>query len=77
MNNAELRKRMATAIRELRGSETQVEFARRCGLAQTDVSDWETGRRMPGAATLIKIREATGADLIALLGGSKIETKDD
>jgi transcriptional regulator with XRE-family HTH domain len=61
---AKLKRRVAKRLRELRGAESQESFARRIGVEQTQVSGWETGRSMPGLESLIKIRQATGVNLI-------------
>jgi transcriptional regulator with XRE-family HTH domain len=59
-----LKRKVAARLRELRGAESQESFARRIGVEQTQVSGWEAGKSMPGLENLIRIKAATGADLI-------------
>jgi transcriptional regulator with XRE-family HTH domain len=57
-------------IRELRGFEmTQVEFARRIGVAQSYLSALERGEKEPGAAVLLAISREVGKSVDWLLTG--------
>jgi transcriptional regulator with XRE-family HTH domain len=47
---------------------TQVELARRVGLAQPNISDYERGAYFPNAAMIIQIARALGASGDELLG---------
>lgn len=42
---------------------TQVEFAKRCGVSESTVVAWETGRRLPGLKKLPDIEEALGMSI--------------
>jgi len=72
------RERVAAKLRDIRGEMSQDDFAAKCGLSQTTVSQYEAGRSLPGLDSLVKIQRATGIDLgdfARLVGG--IETKED
>jgi transcriptional regulator with XRE-family HTH domain len=58
-------------IRELRGFEiTQVEFARRIGIAQSYLSALERGEKEPGASVLLAISKEFGKSIDWLLTGN-------
>ncbi|MFA5187056.1 MAG: helix-turn-helix transcriptional regulator [Patescibacteria group bacterium] len=61
--------RIARRLREIRGSMTQTEFAKKIGggTTQACVSGWEAGKFRPGLASLARIGAATGADLNDLI----------
>jgi transcriptional regulator with XRE-family HTH domain len=62
---------IGTRIRQLRGSATQLEFARRLGIAREHLSRLESGTRVPGGGTLRRLAEVTQASLdFVLLGGA-------
>ena len=54
---------VARKIREIRGDMSQVEFARLIGIEQSQISQYECGRSVPGMEVMIKIHQATGVDL--------------
>jgi len=66
MRDAEL----AEVVRRLRDTAglTQHELATRAGMAQSAVSDYERGRKVPSIATLRRLAEAVGATLDIDLG---------
>jgi transcriptional regulator with XRE-family HTH domain len=66
------------ALREQRGL-TQVELGTRAGIASASVSHFETGQRTPTLATLVKLADALGTSLDALVGreSSKLGMKVD
>lgn len=45
----------ANVIREIRGDETPEEFAKRIGVSRTEVYDFESKRRVPGAKVYHRI----------------------
>jgi uncharacterized protein len=55
----------AFVVREARRAAglTQAELARRAGVTQSVVSAYESGRREPALSTLVRLVEATGAQL--------------
>lgn len=61
-----LRANLAT-FREQRGL-TQVELGTRAGIAPASVSHFETGQRTPTLETLVKLADALGTSLDALVG---------
>lgn len=48
----------------LRSNLSQAELARRAGVAQSVISAYESGRREPSVATLARLVEATGHELV-------------
>lgn len=48
----------------LRSNLSQADLARRAGVAQSVISAYESGRREPSLATLARLIEATGHDLL-------------
>ena len=56
---------------------TQSELASICGVHQTAVSQWEKGRTLPDKQTLLKLSEAFGVTVDALMGvGGSAERKN-
>jgi transcriptional regulator with XRE-family HTH domain len=65
-------KAIGRRIRELRGFDiTQVEFARRIGVAQSHLSALEHGRTQPCAAVLLAIKREFGRTVDWLLTGEQ------
>ena len=59
-------------IRGLRGTATQVEFARRLGIAREHLSRLESGSQVPGGGTLRRLAEVTGVSVdFVLLGAGR------
>lgn len=56
-------------IRALRGELTQVGFAKRIGVSSKAVEGWEAGASLPSGASLLRMREAFGADINVILTG--------
>lgn len=48
----------------MRSRLSQADVARRCGVAQSVISAYESGRREPGVRTLARLIEATGHQLV-------------
>lgn len=48
----------------MRARLSQADVARRCGVAQSVISAYESGRREPGVRTLARLVEATGHQLV-------------
>jgi predicted nucleotidyltransferase len=48
----------------MRARLSQADVARRCGVAQSVISAYESGRREPGVRTLARLIEATGHELV-------------
>src|SRR5688572_17669670 len=48
----------------MRARLSQADVARRCGVAQSVISAYESGRREPGVRTLARLIEATGNQLV-------------
>ena len=46
---------------------TQVELARRVGVSQSQIADWERGRNVPSAKSCVKLAFAFGVDAGAVL----------
>ena len=63
-------KAMGGRVRELRAARgwLQQDLADRAGVSMQTVSNLETGRHVPGTATLAKIAGALGVPLAELLG---------
>jgi transcriptional regulator with XRE-family HTH domain len=57
-------------VRELRGDASQANFAERLGVDRKTVGRWEAGPLMIGATSLIRLREAFGADINWVLTGN-------
>lgn len=56
-------------ILELRGGLTQAEFAARLGVDRKTVVGWETGKRLPDGASLLKLMKEFGANVNYILSG--------
>lgn len=56
-------------IAKLRGNLTQAGFAQRLGVSRSSVEGWEAGKRLPDGSSLLRMREAFGADINVLLDG--------
>ena len=56
-------------ITKLRGKLTQAGFAQRLGVSRSSVEGWEAGKRLPDGSSLLRMREAFGADINVLLTG--------
>ncbi|MDD9933044.1 MAG: helix-turn-helix transcriptional regulator, partial [Myxococcales bacterium] len=54
-------------LRALRGSRSQVAFARRLGYRGNPIADWEAGRRTPTAEALLRVCARIGVDAPAAL----------
>lgn len=54
-------------IRQWRGAENQTDFARRAGVAQSDISKYERNLKQPELATLRKLATAAGQPLDAVV----------
>lgn len=57
-------------VRELRGDASQANFAERLGVDRKTVGRWEAGDLLIGATSLIRLREAFGADINWVLTGN-------
>lgn len=62
--------KLATRLRmeRARTNETQEQAAERIGIHQTQLCDYERGKRVPSLPTLIKIADAYGTSLDYLAG---------
>lgn len=76
MTRIELRTSVAKRLRELRGSQSQEEFAARVGVNQAQISEWESGKQMPGMKNLFRIVAATGANINDLIAEAR-EAEDE
>lgn len=56
-------------IAALRGKLTQAGFAQRLGVSRKTVEGWEAGKVLPNGSSLLRMREAFGADINVLLDG--------
>ena len=65
---------LANRLRELRGVQSQTEFAAKIGVNQTSYSSWERGSKDPAAQTLAKIASTFGVTTDWLLGLSNIRS---
>lgn len=54
---------------------TQIEFAKKFGIAQSTLSTWERGRYEPDFDTLLKLSDYFGVSVDYLLGRSDMDTK--
>ncbi len=52
-------------MRAVRGDRSQVAFSRRVGFASNVAAEWESGRRVPTAATALSVCARAGIDLAA------------
>jgi transcriptional regulator with XRE-family HTH domain len=55
-------------VRELRGPDTQMEFAAKLGRTQTAVSYWESGRRVPALDDLADMLRVAGREWADIFG---------
>jgi len=58
-------------IAKLRGKLTQAGFALRLGVSRKTVEGWEAGKVLPNGSSLLRMREAFGADINVLLDGKE------
>jgi transcriptional regulator with XRE-family HTH domain len=58
-------------IAKLRGKLTQAGFAQRLGVSRKTVEGWEAGKVLPNGSSLLRMREAFGADINVLLDGKE------
>lgn len=56
-------------IAKLRGALTQAGFALRLSVSRKTVEGWEAGKVLPNGNSLLRMREAFGADINVLLDG--------
>lgn len=56
-------------IASVRGAMKQSDFAEKLGVNRQTVSRWEAGERLPDGSSLLRMREAFGADINVLLDG--------
>lgn len=56
-------------IANLRGKLTQAGFAQRLGVSRKTVEGWEAGHVLPNGNSLLRMREAFGADINVILTG--------
>lgn len=56
-------KRLATLVRELRGSQSQGQFAKKLGVSRSTVTLWESGLAWPEAENLQKLASSKGWNL--------------
>ena len=68
---------LANRLRELRGIQSQTEFAAKIGVNQTSYSSWERGSKDPAAQTLAKIASTFGVTSDWLLGLSNVRSAAD
>jgi len=59
-------------LRNLRGSRSQAEFARFCGLPQPTIAKYELGKAMPGGDALYKIAKACETTIEQILTSKSI-----
>lgn len=50
-------------VKELRGNQTQKEFAKKIGISRSYLSDLESSRKSPSLATLSKLAKACGKEV--------------
>jgi len=63
MTNTSKAKRLATFIRELRGSRSQRQLAKLLSVSQGSVNLWESGQSWPETENLVKLAELKGWEL--------------
>lgn len=56
-------------IAKLRGNLSQAGFALRLGVSRKTVEGWEAGKVLPNGSSLLRMREAFGADINVILTG--------
>src|SRR5687767_16029369 len=54
-------------LRAVRGSRSQIAFARKLGYRANPITDWENGRRFPTAAEALRAASRAGIDVSASL----------
>ena len=59
---------LAERLRELRGNDSQCDFAAKIGVKQTSYSSWERGVKDPAAQTVAQISSTFGVSADWLLG---------
>ena len=59
---------IADRLRQLRGEQTQAEFARQLNMQRPQLANYETGKNVPSADFVYKVCEQTGASADWLLG---------
>lgn len=69
--NEEIFFEVGARIAALRGPMKQSEFAEQLGVNRQTVSRWEAGERLPDGSSLLRMREAFGADINVLLDGKE------
>lgn len=69
MPDAEIFFETGQRITKLRGKLTQAGFAKRLGVSRSSVEGWEAGKRLPDGSSLLRMREAFGADINVILTG--------
>lgn len=60
-----MREAASQFVRAIRGSRSQIAFARRLGYRANPITDWENGRRYPTAAEAMRACERVGIDVSA------------
>jgi transcriptional regulator with XRE-family HTH domain len=71
------KRHLAELLRELRGSETQRQFAKRLGTSYTSIQDWEKQIRLPSEKNLQRIAQLKGwtyEELILFLFGNDAQS---
>ncbi len=63
-----MKKVLSSRLRELRGTSSQCEFARKIGVKQTSYSGWESGAKDPASSVIALISTALGVSADWLLG---------
>jgi transcriptional regulator with XRE-family HTH domain len=63
-----MKKVLSANLRELRGSLSQTEFARKIGVKQTSYSGWESGAKVPAASVIAQIATTLGVSADWVLG---------
>jgi transcriptional regulator with XRE-family HTH domain len=56
-------------IAKVRGALSQAGFAQRLGVSRKTVEGWEAGKVLPNGSSLLRMREAFGADINVILTG--------
>jgi transcriptional regulator with XRE-family HTH domain len=66
-----MKKNFAARLKELRGSISQVEMARKLGTSQTSYSSWELEKKIPMATVVVSVANSFGVSADWLLGLSE------
>lgn len=69
MSDVEIFFEAGQRIATLRGKLTQAGFAQRLGVSRKTVEGWEAGKVLPNGSSLLRMREAFGADINVILTG--------